>query len=152
MKLFSIMKSPVITIGPNSTALDAANVMTNGRIGSLVVVDANGRMIGIVTERDYLSKICSRNIIPSTVNILDLASPNPVEVGPDTSIEEAAGLMEENGIRTLPIVYRKRLIGIVASRDLLVAHTAYLIELQELIKDALSRVTRKRDYRSGKEM
>jgi len=152
LKLVSIMKSPVITIGPNSTALEAAKVMTNSRIGSLVVVDANGRMIGIVTERDYLSKVCSRNITPSTVSILDFASPNPVEATPNTSIEEAASLMEEKGIRRLPIVYGKRLIGIVTSRDLLVAHTAYLIELEEMIKDALSRVTRKRDYHSGKDM
>ncbi len=111
-----IMK-PVLNIDPHKTVLEAAKLMKETNRGSLTVVD--GKItVGIVSERDFLTRVVAENLPHSTPVSRVMSSPL-VTIDANTSIKEAARLMSERRIRRLPVVERGSLVGIVVSADVL---------------------------------
>lgn len=115
--LASIMKRDVITMDHTKTAHDASTLMTEKRIGS-VIITAYGKPFGIVTQRDLVRIMANLNISVKCLLLSFLASRPLIHANPTQTIQEAAGIMEKNNIDHLPIVEKDRIVGIVTTRDL----------------------------------
>jgi len=122
-----VMNRNVKTVRPEDTVKDAAKIMNENHIGSLVVVSGTGEVVGIVTERDILAKVVATGKGANDVEVSDIMTPNIITVTPDRSLEEAADIMTENKIKKLPVVHEGRLVGIVTASDL-IAYEKDLIE------------------------
>lgn len=108
----------VCTIGPGATARDAAQLMNEHRIGSLVVVEGR-RVVGIVTERDMMDRIVADERDPAVTTVGEIMTVNPATCTPETVIDECRGIMLMRRIRRLPVVVDGALIGIVTQGDVM---------------------------------
>ena len=112
-----IMSKELVTISKERSALDAAKIMTDKGVSSLIVL-AGDQPVGIVTERDFIKKICLKELQLSEVQIGHIMSKIRTYATPDTSIEVAVQRMINNRIRRLPIIDDDKLVGIVTVTDL----------------------------------
>lgn len=112
-----IMTKGVITINDKLTALDAAKLMSDKGISSLIV-ERNGDHIGIITERDFVNKICSKKLDITKINVEEIMSDIKISATPDTPIEVAVQRMVNHRIRRLPIKESDKVIGIITVTDL----------------------------------
>ncbi len=116
-QLRDIMIKNVVTIDRDKNAQDVARSMAEHGIGSLVVV-SDGKPIGIVTERDLVRKVCTKDIVTSKIPISDIMSSPVISAEPDMPIETAVQRMFNNKIRRLVILESDKIIGIVTVSDL----------------------------------
>lgn len=114
------MSSKVHTIGTRASVVEAVDNMMEHNMGSSLVVDDEGNVCGIVTERDILRSIVARDRDPEGVSVDELMSQEIVSVGPDTHVSHACHLIYYYGIRRFPVLDQKEsLLGIITERDLL---------------------------------
>jgi len=113
------MSSPVISINEDRSVVDAAKVMSEQRIGSIVVNDSEGHPVGIVTERDLVFRVIAKDAVPREVKVKGVMSAPLRMVDPETTLEEAIRLMDEMNIRRLGVVYKDRLEGVITDKDIL---------------------------------
>ena len=112
-----IMTKNVVTIASDKTALDAAKLMAEKGISSLIVVN-NGNPEGIITERDFIKKICVKELQVAQIKIINIMSKIQTIAEPDTPIEVAVQRMVNRRIRRLPILQDGRVVGIITVTDL----------------------------------
>ena len=112
-----IMEKNVITIDINETANNAANQMKENDISFLVIIK-NGKPVGVVSERDFVQKLCINNQNSSDVKISDIMSYKFRWVNPTTKIEDAIQKMLNNNIRRLIILDDEKLVGVITQTDL----------------------------------
>jgi CBS domain-containing protein len=110
-----LMVKDVLTVEPSDTIGEAAEKMNAANVGAVVVVEDMVRIVGIVTERDLLRAVASR-ARAAEARVRQWMTPNPVTVGPELTIEEAAKIMFDNNFRHLPVVKDGRALGIVSLR------------------------------------
>ena len=127
-----IMTKNVVTIASDKTALDAAKLMAEKGISSLIVVK-NGNPEGIITERDFIKKICVKELQVAQIKIINIMSKIQTIAEPDTPIEVAVQRMVNRRIRRLPILQDGRVVGIITVTDL-----ARHLRTKLLIEGALS--------------
>ena len=113
-----IMTSSPVTISADATAADAASVMRERDIGSLVVVES-GKPMGIVTERDLVTKVAASDKQPSRVLVKDIMTTPVIAVHPHEEVAEAARLMSQRKIRRLPVVQEGKLVGMITENDII---------------------------------
>ncbi len=113
-----IMTRHVVTINSNSSALDAALLMKEKRISSLIVQDDENQSLGIITERDFVKRVCAQDKKSSEVLISELMSKIQTFAEPDTPVDVAVQRMINNRIRRLPVISDGRVIGIITVTDL----------------------------------
>lgn len=113
----NIMTREVITIEENRTVMDAAELMTANQISSLIV-EKNQNAIGIISERDFVRKICSKDLLPSKILVSDIMSSIAQTAEPDTPLEVAVQRMINHKIRRLPVLEKGKIVGIVTVTDL----------------------------------
>jgi len=119
LKIEDIMTRNVITIGPPATIRTASKVMRDKGVGSLIVCE-NDKAVGIITERDILTRVTAKKIEPATINVGKVMSTPLISIPPETSVEDAARLMMKNNIRRLPVSDSEgRFVGIVTERDIM---------------------------------
>ena len=111
------MEKNVITIDINETANHAANQMKENDISFLVIIE-NGKPVGVVSERDFVQKLCINNQNSSDVKISDIMSYKFRWVNPTTKIEDAIQKMLNNNIRRLLILDDEKLVGVITQTDL----------------------------------
>ena len=116
-RLGDLMTRDVVSVAPEDTLGEAAQRMADAEVGSAAVLD-HGRLIGILTERDLLRAMAGR-VHPSDGRVREWMTREPVVASEETSLDEAARTMLENGFRHLPIVEGERTLGIVSLRDVL---------------------------------
>lgn len=109
----------VAAIGREESVLDAARLMNERRIGSVVVLDGD-HVVGILTERDVLTGCVAAQRHPAATKVERIMTSPCIVCSPDDSIERARAIMTEKNIRHLPVVENGRLLGIVSSRDVMV--------------------------------
>ena len=109
------MTRDLLAVAPEDTLGEAAQRMVDRGIGSAVVLDY-GRLIGILTERDVLRAVADR-IHSSEARVREWMTTDPVTATEETTAEEAARTMIDNGFRHLPVIDGERAIGIVSIRD-----------------------------------
>ena len=120
MKLHSLIRGGVVAVGPDATIADAAVLMRREDIGSLIVNDGTGSLVGIITERD-LVRCVAEMADPAVVRVARFMTGDPLVAGPDDGVEEVAARMLTMGLRHLPVVEDGRVLGMVSIRDLLEA-------------------------------
>lgn len=120
-------RSPV-TVAPDALVEGAATMMRTRKLRHLPVTDRGGRLVGIVTDRDLRQVIFDRAIQArlgraadalKTLAVRDIMTWGVVTVRPETAVREAAWLMREQRIGSLPVVRSGRLVGILTERDVL---------------------------------
>lgn len=110
-----LMTKEVVAIDQLRTVFDAATLMSEKRIGCLVIMDGEVP-VGIITERDFVRRVVAKNLSSDSM-ISDVMSKPLITVDPDSSLNEAARLMLENKIRRLPVVKENKLVGIIVVSD-----------------------------------
>ncbi|MBC7110358.1 MAG: CBS domain-containing protein, partial [Archaeoglobi archaeon] len=100
-----IMTRNVVSASPETDLVSAAKEMARRRVGSIVVTE-NGVPVGIVTERDIVTKVVAEGRSPSEVKLKDIMSSPLITVEPNEDIREAAKIMVRKDIRRLPVVER----------------------------------------------
>ena len=122
--ILAVKGSHVLSISPAATALDAAVLMNDHKVGSLVVM-RTGQLIGIVSERDILTRVVVPRIDPGQALVQDVMTTELVCCQLHTSLDEARGVMKNRRIRHLPVVDDARqLLGLISIGDLN-AHEAH---------------------------
>ena len=112
-----IMTKDVIAVDENVSALDAAMIMTEKGISSLII-EKDHAPIGIISERDFVKKICAKDMMPSSIKVASMMSKLQTFATPDTSVEVAVQRMVNHRIRRLPIISDDRVVGIITVTDL----------------------------------
>jgi len=113
-----LMTTSPRTVSPDATAVDAARLMRDEDTGIAPIVDGDGRLAGVVTDRDVALRIVAEGKDPGSTRVADIASQNVVTVDPQQDVDEALRLMAEHQVRRLPVVEEDgKLVGILAQAD-----------------------------------
>jgi CBS-domain-containing membrane protein len=131
-----IMTKEIVMIESSETTLEAAKLMADRGISSLFVVK-DGVPVGIVTERDFVKKVCAKELEISRVNIEDIMSKILTTAEPETPIEVAVQRMVNHKIRRLPIMERGKIVGIITVTDL-AKHLRTTLLLEGALSDSNS--------------
>jgi CBS domain-containing protein len=129
----NIMTKTIVTIDENKTALEAARLMSERGISSLIVMK-DGMPKGILTERDFIKKVCAKELHISQVKIANIMSKIRTYAEPDTPIEVAVQRMVNQRIRRLPIMQEGQVVGIVTVTDL-ARHLRTILLLEGALSD-----------------
>ncbi|WP_438275373.1 CBS domain-containing protein [Nitrobacter sp.] len=156
MRAHQIMTRRVITVSPDTTIVDAANTMLTHRISGLPVIDAAGKLVGIVSEGDFICRIeigtqrkrarwlkvllgtgreASDFIHERGRKVGEIMTPEPLTVSEDTSLEDVVALMEKHDIKRLPVVRGDQIVGIVTRSNLLQAVVGLAREIPDPTAD-----------------
>jgi CBS domain-containing protein len=106
-------------VNDTATALDAAEYMADRKIGAVCVLDADGKLSGIFSERDLLSRVVVRGLSPAEVPIRDVMSEPRAVIDCADTPHEALERMERIGSRHLPVVDGDKFIGMLSMRDIM---------------------------------
>ena len=118
----------VHTIGPDDPVIEALRRMAEREIGALPVV-ANGKLAGILSERDYARKVVLQGKSSRDTPVREIMTSRVVCVGPQRTVDECMALMTEKRIRHLPVIEHGELIGLLSIGDL-VKHRIDKIEAE----------------------
>ena len=127
MLVAEAMQKNVKTIRRDAAVQEAAMIMSEHRIGSLVVVSGAGEVEGIITERDILDDIVVKNKNAADIKVEDIMTKDVKTIDPHNSLEDAADVMVKYKIKKLPVVEKGVLLGIITASDL-VKYEKNLIE------------------------
>jgi diguanylate cyclase (GGDEF)-like protein len=110
-------KTEVNKVAPDCPILDLASQMSSHGFGASAVVDAEGKLVGIVTERDLVRLMSRSPEKMSSFTVSDIMSRNVVTSDPDDEVSDAMNRMSEIGVRHLPVLENGELIAIISIRD-----------------------------------
>ena len=110
-----IMTKEVVTIDPNKTVFEAAELMSSKGVGCVIVV-IKAFPVGIITERDIVRRIVAKRA-SLNVKVAEVMTKTLITFDPDTSLKEAARVMSTNKIRRLPVLKNNKLVGIIVASD-----------------------------------
>lgn len=108
-------------VQPTQTVFEAAGYMVECNVGAVPVLD-DTRLVGIFSERDIMRRVVTEARDPLTTRIADVMSTNLRTVAPGSSTEEAMCVMQDYGVRHLPVCEGRTLVGFLSMRDLLRCH------------------------------
>jgi CBS domain-containing protein len=156
MRAHQIMTRPVITVTPETTVLEAANTMLQKHISGLPVVDAAGKLVGIVSEGDFIrrseigtgrkrgrflkfilgpGKAATDFVHEHGHKVGEIMTPEPLTVSEDTTLERIVELMEKNNVKRLPVTRGDKIVGIVSRSNLLQAVASLAREIPDPTAD-----------------
>jgi CBS domain-containing protein len=125
------MKGPQIwSVAPDSTVYDAIALMAEKGIGAVLVIP-EGRLVGIVSERDYARKVILQGRSSKDTRVKEIMTTDLVAVTPDNTVDECMRIVTHHRIRHLPVLDRGDLVGIVSIGDLVnavIADQAHTID------------------------
>jgi CBS domain-containing protein len=113
-----LMTKKLETINPSNTAQEAAKKMRDKKVSSLVVTDSGDEPIGIVTERDLVRQVCTKDVNSNAVIVHHIMSSPMATIDANSSVEVAADIMIQNKVRHLLVMEEEnKVIGIITSSD-----------------------------------
>lgn len=142
MRAHQIMTRTVISVSPDATILEAANTMLQKHVSGLPVIDAAGKLVGIVSEGDFLrrteigtqrrrgrwlkfilgpGKSASDFVQEHGRKVSEVMTKSPLTITEDTALAEIVDLMERNNIKRVPVVRSEKVVGLVSRANLLQA-------------------------------
>ena len=127
------MTKDVVAVDENMTALDAARLMTEKGISSLII-EKDHAPVGIISERDFVKKICLKDMLPSTINVGSIMSKIQTYASPDTPVDVAVQRMVNHKIRRLPVIFDGKVIGIITVTDL-AKHLRTILLIEGILSD-----------------
>ena len=122
MQVSEVMNRNVVTIDPGESVALAARLLSRHNVGSLPVCTSDGRLRGIVTDRDIVLRCVAAEDDPAQTPVRDIMSRAPATLAPGQDILAAAQLMAQHQVRRLPVVERGKLVGIVSLGDVARSH------------------------------
>lgn len=125
------MSSPVITTDEETPSNKVARLMDEHKVGAVVVTNKEGTPLGIITERDLVIRVLSKNLAPGTAKAKAIMTSPLVTIEPELTISEAAKKMSSIDIRRLGVLYKGNLVGLLSSKDIL----SVMPELIEIIQE-----------------
>jgi CBS domain-containing protein len=149
MRAKDVMTSPAVTVGPETHCKDAAALLVEHRISGLPVVDAGGRLVGLVSEADLLALEATPDprsqatplpprTTPVPKRVEEVMTTEPYTVEEDTDLGIVAQRMLETGVKRFPVLRGRAVVGVVSRHDLVkvIARTDH--DVQEGVQRALS--------------
>jgi CBS domain-containing protein len=137
----SMSHKHVLSLGPHASVHEAACVMTRANCGSVLIMEPPDRLLGILTERDLMTRVLAKALNPETTQVRQVMTPNPMCVPPETPVSDAVLIMIERGFRHLPIVAPgAKILGVFSVRDALPREIGTALsqaEFNEQVNDAL---------------
>ena len=122
MKVREIMTSRPLTCSPQANLAEVAHAMWNGDCGIMPIVDAAGKLLGVVTDRDICIAAATRNQAPSSLTADELPRGDVFACRPDDDAQVAMTLMREHRIRRVPVTAADgTLVGILSVNDVILA-------------------------------
>ena len=142
-----ILTKDVITATPETTVTEVAALLEQHRISGVPVVDAGGRVVGVITQSDLVARARDLELPPAIalfdlrvfletpshfkkrlekmlgVTVDEVMTPSPITVSPETPVKEIAALMDRKKVHTLPVLAGGKLVGVIGKIDLIRAHT-----------------------------
>lgn len=118
MKIKDIMTSPVVSIEPGETVEVAARTLTRHNIGALPVCTGAGKLCGVITDRDIVTRCLAANRLPARTKVREVMTSQVLAVKPDMDAGVAAHLMGKQQVRRLPVVENGVLCGMVSLGDI----------------------------------
>ena len=129
----------VISIAPDASVFDAIKLMADKAIGSLVVLDDNAALAGIVTERDYARKVIIKGRSSRDTRVADIMTTSVITAASDHTVNACMEMMTEKKIRHLPVVEGGNVIAMISIGDL----------VQAIIADQKEEIEQLEHYISG---
>jgi signal-transduction protein with cAMP-binding, CBS, and nucleotidyltransferase domain len=137
----SMSQRHLISLGPHASISEAACIMTKANCGSVLILDTPGALLGIVTERDLMTRVLAKGLNPENTQVSDVMTLNPYSVAPEVLVSDAVLIMIERGFRHLPVVTQAgKILGVFSVRDALpreIGAAVSLAEFHEQVNDAL---------------
>ena len=137
----SMSQKRVISVGPHASVREAAGVMTRANCSSVLIMEPPDAVLGIVTERDLMTRVLAKGVDPERTTVREIMTPNPMCVPPETLVSDAVVIMLERGFRHLPIVGPgSKILGVFSVRDALPREIGAALgqaEFNEQVNDAL---------------
>lgn len=146
MLVKDVMSSPVITIEENAPANRVAELMDKDDLGCIIVTNKEGKPLGIITERDLVVRVLSKNVKPDTFKANEVMTSPLITIEPDATITEAARRMNRLNIRRIGVMYKGQIAGLLSSKDIL----GVMPELIEIIQER-ARIENDRVHEETKE-
>jgi CBS domain-containing protein len=115
--LLDLKGREIHSVTPGAPVLDAIRIMAEKHVGALLVME-NGRLAGIVSERDYARKVVLKGRSSTNTPVADIMTSKVLTIGPDGTVDEAMRLMTGHRIRHLPVVRGSAVLGVVSIGDL----------------------------------
>ena len=137
MSLERVCSKNVVTISPDATVLEAANLMRSKHVGCVVAVN-DSRPVGILTDRDIVLGVVASARKPAETSVRETMTANLTAVNVNYDLLDAVRLMRSRGVRRLPVVDEHRhLLGIITMDDVLTAFGAEMGELAGAVQKEL---------------
>lgn len=122
MLVSELMNDNVVSISPDETASLAARLLFRHNIGSLPVCTEDGKLRGIVTDRDIVLRCVAAENDPDTTPVREIMSRSVVTVGPNDDVRQATQQMSASQVRRLPVVQDGRVVGMLSLGDMARTH------------------------------
>lgn len=132
MEIREIMETDVVVVNKGTSVLDAVHFMIKFKVNNVLVLDKESA-IGIITETDILRKVVAPEKDTKLLKVEDIMTEPLVTATPNTAIEDACAIMTKNHIKKLPVIEKRRLVGIVTATDIIANEPKHLAELADLI-------------------
>jgi CBS domain-containing protein len=124
----------VWAVAPDTTVYDALALMADKDIGAVLVMDAQGRLAGILSERDYARKVVLKGHTSRETPVASIMTDKVISVSADTAVEECMELMTDHHIRHLPVTGKEGVTGVVSIGDIvkaIISDQGFVIEQLE---------------------
>ncbi len=129
----------IVTVGPNDSITKAIEALFEHNIGALPVCGNDGKLVGIISERDILKGLHERGKEVIAAKVKDLMTTDVIVGIPEDELEETLATMTEKGVRHLPVMVGPRVIGMLSIRDV----------IEERLTECHSQVRYLNDYIAG---
>ena len=131
MLVKDVMSSPVVTTDEEAPSNKIANIMAENNLGCIIVTNKDGKPLGIITQRDLVTRVMTKNLKPGELKAKDIMTEPLATIEPEATISDAARRMSRLDIRRLGVIYKGDLIGLISSKDVLSVMPELLETIQE---------------------
>lgn len=121
MRVQEIMTPSPRSARPSDSVMAVAAMMRDEDVGAIPITDEEGRLQGIITDRDITIQVVAAGHNPADVQVADAMTRNPTTIGPGADVAQAADLMAAEQIRRLPVVQGGRLVAMLSLGDVATA-------------------------------
>lgn len=126
------MRKNVFVFSKNASIKDVLDIMIENNIGSVIILE-NDKVVGIITERDLVTKVLTKGL-DLNIPIKEIMSSPVITISQNEKVEKAAEIMTENKIKKLPVVDNNKLLGIITLTDIVASG----VRLEEEVLKELS--------------
>jgi CBS domain-containing protein len=139
--LHSLSARNIISLPPTANVWESACLMTKANCGSVLILDISGKLLGILTERDLMTRVLAKALDPKTTLVSSVMTRNPQCITPETQVAQAVLIMIERGFRHLPVIKGNgEILGVFSARDALPSEVDSALttaQFHEQINDAM---------------